>query len=135
MRIFKNTILFSAILSFISFPSFASDTTVYPPANQAAGGGILYFPAGGESSLYAVPVISDDLTAAIKEQTEAIKDMKDAVSKASGIQCTIDPRYSFISCINTVTGKVCYQIGTGNAPGNVGAITQWVCPPSTGWNP
>lgn len=64
---FKSRIYASAVLvSILSFAPFASasaqttgTTTVFPPTNVAAGGGLLYFPQGGPASLYAVPVLSD----------------------------------------------------------------------------
>jgi hypothetical protein len=56
-----------------------SDTTIFPPVNQAAGGGLLYFPQGGNSSLYAVPVLAD------QQIVDALKDISsklDAISQA-----------------------------------------------------
>ena len=106
MRSIKNTILITLLLSSISYPSYASGgTTVYPPTNEAAGSGLLYFPAGGNSSLYAVPVLSDDLTTAVKE-------LKDAVSKSSGVQCFAVSGY--IACVNTVTGMYSARDLSGN---------------------
>lgn len=120
MRAIKSTILIAMLLSSVSCPSRADNTTVYPPTNQAAGSGLLYFPAGGESSLYAVPVISDDLTAAVKE-------LKDAVSKSSGIQCTGVTNGVF--CVNAVTGKVCsYSAAGGGSP-------SWWCVSPSNYNP
>lgn len=123
MRNFKNSILFTVLLSLASYPSFAGDTTVYPPTNHAAGGGLLYFPAGGNSSLYAVPVLSDDLTAAVKaqtkaleEQTEAVKDqttaiseVKDLIKKTSSIQCSAfsyNVMNPLVVCVNVATGAI-----------------------------
>src|SRR5580698_6867132 len=68
-----------ATAAFLTFAILApldsakAQTTVYPPTNAAAGSGLLYFPAGGNSSLFAVPVLSDpNLIAAINSETAAI---------------------------------------------------------------
>jgi hypothetical protein len=69
----------AAVLAFVSFAFSASaqttetTTTVFPPQNQAAGQGLLYFPAGGTGSLYAVPVQEDpNLVGAVNNQTTAV---------------------------------------------------------------
>jgi hypothetical protein len=68
-----------ATAAFLTFAILApldsakAQTTVYPPTNAAAGSGLLYFPAGGNSSLFAVPVLSDPtLITAINNETAAI---------------------------------------------------------------
>src|SRR5271157_890911 len=44
-------------------------TTIFPPTNQAAGSGVLFFPQGGNSSLYGIPSDDPALVAAVNDQT------------------------------------------------------------------
>lgn len=123
---FQKLILAALALALCGIVPASAGTTIYPPTNQAAGGGILYFPQGGNSSLYAVPVISDSLTAAVQAQTEAIEkqtasidELKEAMKKSSGaIQCF------GTSCVNTVTGTVCGWNPKAIIPRDVG---YWQC--------
>lgn len=119
---------FFVLLLFVSFnatPATAG-TTIYPPTNIAAGGGLLYFPQGGDASLFAVPVLSTDLADALKEQTavlqkqveateaqtEEIKKLQTAFQRSAGnIQCT--SHSGNVDCVNIVTGRVCGLSGGG----------------------
>lgn len=87
----------------------------FPPKNLEAGLGFLYFDSDGlgKQSVYAVPVQSQELVAAVKE-------LKDAVQKTSGtIQCSSSSISSqdingsiaqtklLTRCVNITTGAVC----------------------------
>jgi hypothetical protein len=59
----------------VSAEAFATEanTTLFPPQNEQAGRGLLYFPEGGDHSLYAVPVQNDPaLIKAIQDNTAAL---------------------------------------------------------------
>lgn len=129
---FQKLILAALALALCGIVPASAGTTVYPPTNQAAGGGILYFPQGGNSSLYAVPVISDSLTSAVQAQTEAIEkqtasidELKEAMKKSSGaIQCSGASYNTPPTCVNTVTGTVCGWSPGAATPRDVG---YWHC--------
>src|SRR5580658_578647 len=72
-------------------------TTVFPPTNLAAGSGLLYFPQGGNSSLYAVPVLDSGIAAAISQQTTTL----------SGI--TIGQNNATTAALTTLTNAVTAQ--------------------------
>ena len=110
--------LLAALLLLSSAPAFAEDEGIqfFPPKNLEAGLGFLYFDAGGlgKQSVYAVPVQSQELVAAVRE-------LKDAIQKTSGaIQCsTITSPLGgagmsdfIVICTNILTGTVCQQCST-----------------------
>lgn len=107
--------LFATLLLLSSASAFASDDGLqfFPPKNLEAGLGFLYFDAGGlgKQSVYAVPVQSQELVAAVRE-------LKDALQKTSGaIQCSTIIGGAGISefiviCTNILTGTVCQQCST-----------------------
>ena len=116
-RTFLFLFLFLALSSFS--PCASAGTTVYPPENMEAGNGLLYFPKGGESSVYAVPVQSKDLV-------DAIKELKEVLTKTSAWQCNWygGPTGAghFYGCVNTVTGLACHQESES-------ASSNFDCPP------
>ena len=95
-------IVFTIILLFSPFCASAG-TQFYPPENMEAGNGLLYFPKGGNSSVYAVPVQSQDLV-------DAIKELKDVITATSAWQCNWfagDFSHPYYGCVNNVTGASC----------------------------
>jgi hypothetical protein len=66
-------------------PAASQGTTIYPPTNQAAGSGLIYFPQGGNASLYAVPVNNDpNLINGINNQATATATGDAAIATALG---------------------------------------------------
>lgn len=106
---FVGSLLVCAVCLSGVFSAYAdSGIAVFPPTNEAAGGGLLYFPEGGNASLFAVPVLADqnilnkldEMIAAIKADTEA--------KKKEAWQCVSLPTGVIsVSCFNPQTGMFC----------------------------
>ena len=108
--------LLAALLLLSSAPAFAEEDGLqfFPPKNLEAGLGFLYFDAGGlgKQSVYAVPVQSQELVAAVRELKDAIQKTSGAIQcnsavagagdRSGGIQKEVITR-----CVNIITGAVC----------------------------
>ena len=84
------------LVGLASYPALLSaDESIefFPPKNIDAGIGFLYFDAGrlGNKSVYAVPVQSDKLIAAVQQQTIAIMQQTEVVKLAQSVQCVVEP--------------------------------------------
>lgn len=83
----------------------ATSVDIFPPKNVQAQGGFLFFPAGGTSSLYAAPVLSDPaLLSALGDQTAALKELTSAVQGIKGELSSINSKIGALALTATGAG-------------------------------
>jgi len=116
----------------------------FPPSNVTTGGGFLFFPAGGTSSLYAAPVFADervvtalqDIKGSMEALNVTIESFKTSVENSKdNIDCSSSDNLT--SCVNKVNGVICVrylQDPTNDARADSSkSMGHWYCSTGTGW--
>lgn len=102
---------FLAALTEPTHAQSATSTTVFPPSNITAGGGLLYFPEGGKSSLFAAPVLADERV----------------ITALAGIEAAIGRLQASIESVGATTAASLSALSnasaTATATGSTGTIT------------